>query len=142
MVQQEHTRMQISVVQIVAGALASVSAAVVASTFGLVGTLLGAAVSSIVATTAAALYSHSIQRARTRIRTRFNPHTGMIERVTPPPPPGAHRPVRWGRVGAAAMLVFAVAMGAITLFEVATREPVAALVGNAPSNTGGTTVGN
>ena len=55
--------LQLSAAQIITGALASVSAAVVASTFGVTGTLLGAALSSVVSTIAAALYSHSLERA-------------------------------------------------------------------------------
>ena len=55
--------LQLSAVQIIAGALASVSAAVVASTFGVTGTLLGAALGSVVSTIAAALYTHSLADA-------------------------------------------------------------------------------
>src|SRR5690348_16683300 len=126
--EREQTKIQLSVVQIIAGALASVSAALVASTFGLKGTLLGAAITSIVASVGGALYSHSLHRARARIQTRFNPHTGAIERVVIRPP-RARRPIRWGRVAGVAGLVFVLAMGAITVVEVAARRPVAALVG-------------
>jgi hypothetical protein len=138
--EQERTKVQVSAVQIIAGALASVSAAVVASTFGLKGTLLGAAVTSIVASVGGALYSHSLHRARARIQTRFNPHTGAIERVVIRPQ-RVRRPIRWGRVAGATGLVFVLAMGAITAVEVVARRPVAALVGNTPPQHGGTTVG-
>lgn len=136
----EQTKIQLSVIQIIAGALASVSAALVASTFGLKGTLLGAAITSIVASVGAALYSHSLHRARARIQTRFNPHTGAIERVVIRPP-RPRRPIRWGRVAGAAGLLFVLAMGAITIVEVAARKPVAALVGSESPQHGGTTVG-
>lgn len=138
--EQEQTKIQVSVVQIIAGALASVSAAVVASTFGLKGTLLGAAVTSIVASVGGALYTHSLHRARVRIQTRFNPHTGAIERVVIRPQ-RVRRPIRWGRVVGATALVFVLAMGTITVVEVAARRPVAALVGSTPPEHGGTTVG-
>lgn len=138
--EQERAKVQVSVVQIIAGALASVSAAVVASTFGLKGTLLGAAVTSIVASVGGALYSHSLHRARARIQTRFNPHTGAIERVVIRPQ-RVRRPIRWGRVAGVAGLVFVLAMGTITVVEVAARRPVAALVGNTAPQHGGTTVG-
>ncbi len=138
--EREQTKIQLSVVQIIAGALASVSAALVASTFGLKGTLLGAAITSIVASVGGALYTHSLHRARARIQTRFNPHTGAIERVVIRTP-RARRPIRWGRVAGVAGLVFVLAMGAITVVEVAARRPVAALVGSAPPQRGGTTVG-
>lgn len=138
--EHEQTKIQLSIVQVIAGALASVSAALVASTFGLKGTLLGAAITSIVASIGGALYTHSLHRARVRIQTRFNPYTGAIERVVIRPP-RARRPIRWGKVAGVAGLVFVLAMGAITIVEVAARRPVAALVGSVPSQHGGTTVG-
>ena len=140
MQEQERTKVQLSVVQIIAGALASVSAAVVASTFGLKGTLLGAAVTSIVASVGSALYTHSLRRARARIQTRFNPHTGTIERVVIHPQ-RARRPIRWGRVAGATALVFVLAMGTITVIEVVARRPVTALVESTSPQQGGTTVG-
>ena len=45
-----------------AGALAAVSAAVVASLFGVAGTVIGAAVASVVSTVGAALYGESLRR--------------------------------------------------------------------------------
>ena len=140
MQEQERTKVQLSVVQIIAGALASVSAAVVASTFGLKGTLLGAAVTSIVASVGSALYTHSLRRARARIQTRLNPHTGTIERVVIHPQ-RARRPIRWGRVAGATALVFVLAMGTITVIEVVARRPVTALVESTSPQQGGTTVG-
>jgi hypothetical protein len=138
--EQEQTKVQVSVVQIIAGALASVSAALVASTFGLKGTLLGAAVTSIVASVGGALYTHSLHQARAHIQTRFNPYTGAIERVVIQPQ-RARRPIRWGMVAGVAGLVFVLAMGVITVVEVAARRPVAALVGSTSPQHGGTTVG-
>ena len=128
----------LSVVQVVAGALAAVSAAIIASAFGLAGTLLGAAVTSVVATVAGALYTRSLERARARIRIRRNPRTGAVEREVVAPP-AAPRPVRWGLVAGAAALVFALALGGITALELLARRPVASLRGQpAPA---GTTLG-
>ncbi len=138
--EHEQTKIQLSVVQVIAGALASVSAALVASTFGLKGTLLGAAITSIVASIGGALYTHSLHQARARIQTRFNPHTGRIERIVIPPQ-RVRRPIRWGMVAGVAGLVFVLAMGAITVVEVTARKPVAALVGGTSPQHGGTTVG-
>ncbi|MDQ6831920.1 MAG: hypothetical protein M3008_00850, partial [Chloroflexota bacterium] len=101
--EHEQTKIQLSVVQVIAGALASVSAALVASTFGLKGTLLGAAITSIVASIGGALYTHSLHRARVRIQTRLNPHTGRIERIVIPPQ-RVRRPIRWGMVAGVAGL--------------------------------------
>ncbi len=138
--EQEHTKFQLSAIQVIAGALASVSAALVASTFGLKGTLLGAAMTSIVASVGGALYTHSLRRAHVRIRTRLNPHTGRIERIVIPPQ-RVRRPIRWGMVFGGAGLVFLVTMGAITVMELAAHKPVAAFVGHAAPEHGGTTVG-
>src|SRR6476620_6007159 len=57
----------ISAAQVAGGALAAVSAAVVASFLGIGGTLVGAALGSIVASIGGALYSHSFQRAGYRL---------------------------------------------------------------------------
>jgi uncharacterized membrane protein len=75
MQEPESPKFQLSVLQVIAGALAAVTAAVVASTLGVAGTLIGAAVMSIIATVGSALYNHSFEQARTRIRMRRNPRT-------------------------------------------------------------------
>ena len=134
----EPKRLQLSVIQIVAGTFATVSAAALGSTLGVEGTLLGAAVSSVVATVAAALYTHSLEQARRRIRWRRNLRTGTVEPVAQRP---ARRRFPWGRVAALAGLVFALALGAITVLEVVARQPLASLVGQPPRVPGRTTVG-
>ncbi|MGH9207404.1 MAG: hypothetical protein ACRD1G_12730, partial [Acidimicrobiales bacterium] len=57
----DKTGLQISAVQVAASALASLSGAIVASFFGVAGTIIGAAVVSVIATVAASLYAHSIR---------------------------------------------------------------------------------
>src|SRR5918998_6537729 len=137
---QAKTTVPLSVVQVLAGALAAVSAAVVASTFGLAGTLIGAAVTSVVATIAGALYTHSLERARARIRIRRDPRTGRLERELVDAP-AAPRAISWGLVAGAAALVFALALGTVTAVELAARQPVAGLLGRTVPEPGGTTVG-
>ncbi|HEX5501497.1 MAG TPA: hypothetical protein VFW96_02670 [Thermomicrobiales bacterium] len=138
---QERKTIQLSVAQVLAGALASVSAAVVASKFGLAGTLLGAAVTSVVATIGGALYRHSIERAHARVRLRVHrdPRTGALrhERLRAPRP---RRRIAWGRVAAGAALVFALALGLLTALEVAAQAPMARLIGGDRPGAG-TTVG-
>ncbi|MDP9373691.1 MAG: hypothetical protein M3Q65_14810 [Chloroflexota bacterium] len=139
MSQQEQKAIQLSVVQVVAGALASVSAAVVASTFGLAGTLLGAAITSVIATVGSALYTHSLERARARIPRPRDGRAGKLGNEVVRLP--ARRPIAWIAVLSGAALVFVLAMGAITALEVAAHRPVASLVGqNAPEHAQ-TTVG-
>ena len=54
--------------QILAGALAAASAAVASSWLGVTGTVIGAVVMSVVASTASVLYAHPIERSSDRLR--------------------------------------------------------------------------
>jgi hypothetical protein len=57
----------ISAAQVAGSALAAVSAAVVASLLGVGGTVIGAALGSVVASVGGAVYSHSFRRAGTKL---------------------------------------------------------------------------
>src|SRR3712207_5432411 len=61
-------RLQLSAVQVAASALASVSAAVVASLFGVAGTIIGAGLVAIISTTGSAIYSASMKRTSSQLR--------------------------------------------------------------------------
>jgi hypothetical protein len=61
-------RIGVSTVQVGASAAAAVTSALAASFFGVAGTLIGAAVGSVVSTLAGALYSHYLGRAGARIK--------------------------------------------------------------------------
>ena len=147
MQERERKAIQLSVTQVVVGALASVSAAVVGSTFGVTGTLLGAAVTSVVSTIGGALYLHSLEQARTRIRRYRNPRTGAVEAVEQRPPvvPPVPRRLPWVPIVGTAGLVFALSLGLLTAVEVAANQPMAQVVGDkTPTQAGtpaGTTVG-
>lgn len=65
-------RLGISGTQVLAGVLASVSAAVVASFFGVAGTIAGAAVVSVVATVGGAAYNAGIRRTQARLQRLQN----------------------------------------------------------------------
>jgi hypothetical protein len=150
-------RLDLSTAQIGAGAAASVTSALAASFFGVAGTLIGAAVGSVVSTVASAIYAHSLRRAADRARvTRevvIRRATGAIPAavptvpaartageppVAPEPQPaggGGQRP--WWRsrpVAAAgvALGAFLLAVGAITASELA--------LGRSASGGNGTTV--
>lgn len=58
-----------TVTKVAAGALASVTAAVAGSKLGVAGTITGAALVSIVSTVGTALYQHSLERTKDRVRT-------------------------------------------------------------------------
>src|SRR5882762_2389459 len=61
------TRPELSVTQIVASTLAAVTATIAASYFGVSGTVIGAALASVVTVVGNAVYSHSIRRTRERV---------------------------------------------------------------------------
>ena len=63
----ERPRLEINWVQSSGAALAAVSSAVLLSTFGVAGTLIGAAVGSLVITVGGALYTYSIKATRQRV---------------------------------------------------------------------------
>lgn len=142
---QQQPAIGISVAQIVAGALASVTAAVIASYFGIGGTLIGAAITSVVATVGGALYKLSLESAQARVvRVTRNPRTGELTReVTQEPiPTRPTRQIRWGLVASAFVLVFSLAIGTVTAIEVAAKEPLAAVLGRQGTTPGETSVGS
>ena len=59
-------KLEIKPAQLLAGALGAVTAAVLGARLNLAGTVVGAAVASVVSTVGAALYQHSIERTRVR----------------------------------------------------------------------------
>lgn len=140
--QQRQPALGVSVAQISSGALASVTAAVVASYFGVGGTLIGAAITSVVATLGGALYRQSIERAQARVLIRRNPRTGVVTREIIPPAAGQpRRQLRWGPIIGTIVLVFVLALGSITAFEVVAKKPVASLLGHAEGDSGKTSLG-
>jgi hypothetical protein len=128
---------ELRVTNLLGGALAAISGAVVASFFGVFGTLAGAGVMSIFMAVATAGYAHSLAAAHRWLRrTRLRRPGGEPEAGTRPA-----RPIRWQRVALAAAAVFAIAMGAVTTVEVAAKRPLASLLGSPPSRGGSTSVG-
>src|SRR3984893_8057983 len=61
-------KFELSFVQLIAGCLAAITAAVIASRLGVAGTLIGTAVASIVAPVGAALYTLSIRKTHSRLQ--------------------------------------------------------------------------
>jgi hypothetical protein len=93
---------KVSTVQVGASAAAAVTSALAASFFGVAGTLIGAAVGSIVSTIAGALYADYLRRAGKRLRStttivvqRIPPDrvaTSPLRRLAEPEDPGAVPP--------------------------------------------------
>jgi hypothetical protein len=131
----------LSLTQVSGGALAAVTAAVAASFLGVGGTLIGAAVGSVISTVAAALYSNSLSRAARASRTLVVRQTLAPAGVRPEPepadPPGAPEPVphpvqdsvwqriRWKPVLLVAGAVFVAAMAVISVSELVLGHPIA-----------------
>ena len=87
----------LSVAQVIAGALASASAALLASTFGMAGTIIGAAMTSVTVTIASVLYRRSIEGARDRVRTRYQRSNGAPRSETGGPTRPRRR-LAWGAI--------------------------------------------
>ncbi|HZA80312.1 MAG TPA: hypothetical protein VFC13_02425 [Actinomycetes bacterium] len=133
---------QLRVPKLLAGALAAVSGAVVASFFGIEGTLIGAALVSLLVAPAEALYTHSLASAhrvaRRSLVRRVGEQTGTSQEGTSQAHP---QPIRWQRVAVAAVAAFGIAVGAITGVEAVANQPLASLVGSRPRPEGSTSVG-
>jgi hypothetical protein len=145
----------INVPKVIAGTLAAVSAAVVGSFLGVAGTLIGAAVASLVGSVGTELYERSLHRGAKKLQT-FAPTfikapaavgTPAVAAATEDdlpshtvPEPARARQIRWRRVAAIAGALFALAMGTLTAAEMITGESVSSAVGR--SSSGGTTVGS
>lgn len=81
--QEETPKLQISVIQVTAAVLASITSAVILSRFGVAGTYAGTAIGSAVSTISVALYSHTMRQARRRVRTYANHRHEYLIRAAP-----------------------------------------------------------
>ncbi|MGW7448511.1 hypothetical protein [Kitasatospora sp. NPDC054795] len=151
-VKDERRRIDLSVAQVAASALATVVGALLASELGVYGTILGAAVVSIGATTGGAVFQHIFKRTGEQLREAVdrgpNQAANTLRQApveTGPSGTRAQPPVitsewnepqvvrarrRWGWKTYAAVsgLVFVLAMAPIVAFELATGQPVSATV--------------
>ena len=67
MTEQQHERVAINWFQVSGSALAAVSSAVLLSTVGVAGTIIGAALGSVVVTAGGSIYSHYLEVSRRRV---------------------------------------------------------------------------
>ncbi len=147
--------MEFSLTKILASALASITAAVAASRFGIDGTLIGAGLMSIIASVSTAFYSSTMKTTKAVAKKKLvredpaadgeqaaTPAEGTADDTpggddAPAPAPSPVDPsprsrlawIRWERVAAAAVVIFVVSMGVITAVEALAKEPVSVLVG-------------
>jgi len=144
----------IDIPKTIGAALAAVCAAVVGSYLGVAGTLIGAAVASVIGSVGTEIYQRSITKGTEKLQTLAptfikapaavgTPDVAAAaeedspSHTVPPEPTGK---IRWGRVAAIAGALFVLAIGSLTVAELMTGKSIASTVGHTSST--GTTVGS
>lgn len=145
-------------IQVVGSALAAMTAAFLGSFLGVGGTIIGAALTSVILTVGGALYQRWLEVTRDRARqatrrVRLNGEHVEQDASNQGPPTGdgvgrtgsdvpetqahptGHRRMRWGVVTGVSALVFALAMLAVTTFELLTGSALSG--GGNPTTVGG-----
>jgi len=164
MSEAEKTRLDISWTNAAGSALGAVSSAVLLSTLGVVGTLLGAALGSLVITVGGALYAHSMhvtkEKAAAAARRTSKPRqpSSVGARTSNSPPRREPAPERestppakesggglfsglpWKRIIGLAAALFAVTMAIILAFELTTGRAVSTYTGGTENTGVGTSV--
>jgi outer membrane lipoprotein SlyB len=156
--QSKAKALDLSVPQILGGALAAMTAAALGAQLSVAGTLVGAALASIIAAVAGSLYTASIRRTRDKVKTVFwtaqpnevdeptvidivadkeghiaGQRSHLVEPESSREPSPPRRPkLKWKRVVVAAFAIFGIAAVALTTFELVT--------GHALSGGEGTTI--
>ncbi|GIM91793.1 hypothetical protein [Paractinoplanes toevensis] len=132
----------IDIPKTIAGVLAAVSAAVIGSFLGVAGTLVGAAVASLIGSVGTEIYHRSIDRGRKKIQGTFlapaavgTPPVEAAAEEKPSAPPTPTR-IRWARVAMVAGALFVLAMGTLTVAELVSGKSIADATGG---NTSGST---
>jgi hypothetical protein len=132
----------IDIPKTIAGALAAVCAAVVGSFLGVAGTLVGAAVASIIGSVGTEIYHRSLNRGAKKLQTLTPAFVKVPAAVGTPEVAAAtddespshtvapKRQIRWGRVAMIAGALFVLAMGSLTVVEAISGKSIAASVGN------------
>jgi hypothetical protein len=132
-------RLDLTATQVVASAFAAVTATIGASFLGVAGTVIGAAVASVLTVVANAIYVDSLRRTRDRLASFVPTQSGSHAT----PWPGARdaperkiraRPIPWRAVGIWAVAVFAVLVGLITVVEAAAGRPLTDILRNQPGH--------
>ena len=152
-------KVDINVVQVVASALAAVSSAVLLSTVGVAGTIIGAAIGSVIATVGASIYSYSLRISRERVqaaqaaavarmsRVRTGVSTRSIELEDEPHDEGrapwrealARLPWKW--IATVSGAIFVIAMVVILSFELLTGESISKRTGGTDGTGSRTSLG-
>jgi hypothetical protein len=142
--------------QTIGSALAAVASAVVGSHLGVAGTLIGAALGSIVATVATALFTRTLSSATIAAKKKIpqprwrglRPGGGGMVTAGAPAEVSDFRaklarrrftPRTWLAIGMASAAAFVIAMVGVTAVEFGTNQPISTLVSSTSNVDGGTT---
>jgi len=164
MTEAEKQRLDISWTNAAGSALGAVSSAVLLSSLGVVGTLLGAALGSLCITVGGALYAHSMNvtkekaAAAARKAKQQRPRESVPQRgenrdesTTPQQAPAKPAPAKesrgdllrglpWKRIIGLAAALFAVTMAIILAFELTTGRAVSTYTGGTDNTGVGTSI--
>jgi hypothetical protein len=140
----------IDITKTLGGALAAVCAAVLGSFLGVAGTLIGAALASIIGTIGTEIYTRSLERGAEKLQTLAPAFVTAPAAVGTPevaaateddkpsetvPEANRGHTIRWKRVALLAAGVFVLTMGALTVVELMAGKSVASMVGHGSSGT-------
>lgn len=139
----ERQKFDLSLVQLLAGCMAAVTAAVLASFFGIAGTIIGTALGSVVGTAGTAIYGYFLRRTRSRINgLRVHGRIPAAEQAAALPAWWDYLRRRWLMGALVAAGAFTIAMTTITGVEAAAGKQLWAIVTNQrPAGGQTTTVG-
>jgi hypothetical protein len=132
-------RFGLSATQLIATALAAVTATIAASYLGVSGTVIGAAVASVVGAVGNAVYAHSLRRTQDRVREVVpvrrpgtparNDRAPLEPPLLPAPAPRVRRGANpWRGVALGSIAVFVAVLAVITGVEVVAGRPISDLV--------------
>jgi hypothetical protein len=153
-------RFELTIPQLLAGALAAASAAVAASWLGVAGTVTGAVLASVVVSVSSALYKHSLERSSQVIREtlpvlpvlpdryRNAQNAPRTETIVDGPrrrrrrsgaSPARARRIKWGAVAVSCLLTLVTGFALLTGVEAVLGKSAESLTGS-DGNDGGTTL--
>lgn len=120
-------RIDLSATQLIASALAAITATVVGSLLGVTGTVIGAAVASVLTVTGNAVYGHSLRRTVPILRRSATYDSPPASR-SGPEEVGPVRSPGWYRLAFGAVAIFAAVLAVVTGIELAAGRPLSDLV--------------
>ncbi len=165
MAQSEQPKAKINGAQVVGSALAAMTSAVLLSTLGVAGTIIGAAAGSLVLTVGGSFYTQHVEASRARVSSAAAAARGMVQqsrvRQADLPPSvvaeraqtefdeaqaredgsswkDAWRRLPWKRLALASVALFTVVMLAISAFELIVDRPVSSFTGGSDTAGRGT----